>query len=194
MKTKILVVLGVFGACQIASAGVLYWQVNTGASTVDVNDKTPVADFVQSDYDGWTYAALVHYDSALATGNGTGSQANPGTTAYVPVVPNGSNTSTDYLNKRQGTVTGGASSISSYSSGVFYIELYDANEKVVGRSQALTYSDASNLAQFESLSEAQTSLAVWNGGNTYTAVPEPTSGLLMLLGMAGLALRRRKAA
>lgn len=29
--------------------------------------------------------------------------------------------------------------------------------------------------------------------NTFTAVPEPTSGLLMLLGMAGLALRRRRA-
>ena len=30
------------------------------------------------------------------------------------------------------------------------------------------------------------------GGWTPTAVPEPTSGLLMLLGMAGLALRRRR--
>lgn len=29
--------------------------------------------------------------------------------------------------------------------------------------------------------------------STWTAVPEPTSGLLMLLGMAGLALRRRRA-
>ena len=28
---------------------------------------------------------------------------------------------------------------------------------------------------------------------TYTAVPEPTSGLLMLVGLAGLALRRRRA-
>ncbi len=31
------------------------------------------------------------------------------------------------------------------------------------------------------------------GSGTFTAVPEPTSGLLMLLGMAGLALRRRRA-
>lgn len=29
--------------------------------------------------------------------------------------------------------------------------------------------------------------------STYAAVPEPTSGLLMLLGMAGLALRRKRA-
>ncbi|MBQ6341074.1 MAG: PEP-CTERM sorting domain-containing protein [Kiritimatiellae bacterium] len=30
------------------------------------------------------------------------------------------------------------------------------------------------------------------GGN-FTAVPEPTSGLLLLLGMAGLALKRKRA-
>lgn len=35
--------------------------------------------------------------------------------------------------------------------------------------------------------------AGYSAGGWYAAVPEPTSGLLMLLGMAGLALRRRRA-
>ena len=33
----------------------------------------------------------------------------------------------------------------------------------------------------------------FEGNGTWSAVPEPTSGLLMLLGMAGLALRRKRA-
>ncbi len=38
-----------------------------------------------------------------------------------------------------------------------------------------------------------TTASTTGGGWTTAAVPEPTSGLLMLLGMAGLALRRRRA-
>lgn len=36
-------------------------------------------------------------------------------------------------------------------------------------------------------------VAGFQGAGAWSAVPEPTSGLLMLLGMAGLALRRRRA-
>ena len=47
-----------------------------------------------------------------------------------------------------------------------------------------------------SIEAAMADMSTFNtsaGGWVSTAVPEPTSGLLMLLGMAGLALRRRRA-
>ena len=40
---------------------------------------------------------------------------------------------------------------------------------------------------------AKLASAGYDGAGWYTAVPEPTSGLLLLLGVAGLALRRRRA-
>jgi len=40
---------------------------------------------------------------------------------------------------------------------------------------------------------APTAATSYSSAGWYTAVPEPTSGLLLLIGMAGLALRRRRA-
>ena len=58
---------------------------------------------------------------------------------------------------------------------------------------AATISFAGNAAT----SKLAASTAAYSGAGWYTVgsspVPEPTSGLLMLLGMAGLALRRRRA-
>ena len=45
----------------------------------------------------------------------------------------------------------------------------------------------------ESLGANALTYAAGTAANGWAAVPEPTSGLLMLLGMAGLALRRRRA-
>lgn len=79
-----------------------------------------------------------------------------------------------------------AGSPSSYS---FYIELMNSSGAVVGHSDTAKYSElAANITtdvlDFETVE-------VWHGG-TYS-VPEPTSGVLMLIGLAGLALKRRKA-
>ena len=49
-------------------------------------------------------------------------------------------------------------------------------------------SDTATLAQFLATGGASTAGAVNVG-----AIPEPTSGLLLLLGVAGLALKRRRA-
>ena len=70
-----------------------------------------------------------------------------------------------------------------------------------------TITDSSNyylteVKSFDSLSGTETAQVKWGsqstasqaaGAWTSVNVPEPTSGLLMLLGMAGLALRRRRA-
>lgn len=88
--------------------------------------------------------------------------------------------------------------VSNYAAGnyAFYIEVYNwsrGSESVLGTS----YSDITNNT-YEQLAVKHyigttldvPTLKVWHGGAV--AAPEPTTGLLMLFGLAGLALKRRK--
>lgn len=68
----------------------------------------------------------------------------------------------------------------------------DANNKewMIANKGTGTVDDLGSALSFSNLASASSSYATVGG---WTAVPEPTSGLLMLLGMAGLALRRKRA-
>ena len=70
-----------------------------------------------------------------------------------------------------------------------YISPTKTTAGVEGKDAAVSFS-----ARTSSQAAALDASAGYAGAGWYTAsVPEPTSGLLMLLGMAGLALRRRRA-
>ena len=89
------------------------------------------------------------------------------------------------------------------TSGDWYFAVFSADEKSVYISTvaASDYDNVTgiNTVTFGKQTDASkafvtTSGAAYSGAGWYTqSVPEPTSGLLMLLGMAGLALRRRRA-
>ena len=78
------------------------------------------------------------------------------------------------------------------SAAYFYIELYDTSNMLIGFSQAESYAD---LSQFRNTSNQYidwTTYNAWNGQN-WTIVPEPSSALLLVFGLAFAGLRRKVA-
>ena len=93
----------------------------------------------------------------------------------------------------------GSGTTSATDSITAYFVVFNGNNMYISDTAT---SDYDGLAQAHDLtfgtsmtasSKALPSDGAYSGAGWYTAVPEPTSGLLMLLGMAGLALRRKRA-
>ena len=94
----------------------------------------------------------------------------------------------------------GSGSQDNGTSASYFAVIYDAStvaaakNYIVSDTVSVTTAATGANAQLPFGAMTGTTLAVNKFYNSsWTAVPEPTSGLLMLLGMAGLALRRRRA-
>ncbi len=82
--------------------------------------------------------------------------------------------------------------IDNYAGQYYFIELYN-NDQLVGYSTGVQGSSlTASIKEWSDLSNMTQSMTGWSASG-FTAVPEPTSGMLMLLGMALLGLRRKKA-
>lgn len=203
---KFFALLCVFALPQAANAEVLLWFVNTPVTGKDFGG----ADQTIS----WDYAILratTQTSSNAAIYGGTGAPikndpdySNPVDATYGVAVQNyvGSSSGAYAVSKSQfesasgSDVAGDLDSLAalglSKTALSFYVELYDSSNVLVGYSSAQTYGD---LARFRNDSQFFTDWSTYSSWNPtdWTAVPEPTSGMLALLGLVALGLRRRRA-
>ena len=194
MSTKFitLAVAGLLGLA--ASADVLYWQVNN--SSADANTKSEYAYAIlrattgSSATDGTQYYVSQNISSSGSTLNGAIERDVFANGSYVGGVMDAAK----ILSFTDGSTAYGTSG-ADLSSLSFFLELYDASGNWVGETSPVqaynTLVNNGTISGFDASFKGVNAAMGSTGG--YQPVPEPTSGLLMLVGLGALALRRRRA-
>lgn len=166
MKNKFLITAFSAAASLFSFGGLLFWEVDTAA----------VSD---AGIENWSYASLYYVDGNKSTKLENLVGGYDGTASML---------SADIFSSALVAAQLGDAA----SSWSFYVELYNSANTAVRKSQTMSYSDLRDyIAQSIDMSNLA-DIKRWSGG-TYTAVPEPTSALLLALGTALMALRRKRA-
>lgn len=172
MRIKKLVLTGVMSLAIAASADVLKWQVGSAENEVTID--YAYAQTIQNSVDSYT--------GGKAMNNVIGEFET------VEVYKE------DFADAKSYDMSVGAVLPSTGATDkYFFIELYNASGDVVGQSSIAKGSDLTQFMSASSMASDMSAVNAWSGG-TFRAVPEPTSGLLVLLGAAVLGLRRKKLA
>ena len=183
-KAFSIAVFAVFALASLAGradTAYLYWQVN--------QDGVAEADKIQFEFA--RIAVLNSSDSTPVSGAG----------GYVYLADPSAADSTLYAYSSDGYNVSSVASLGDYNSSAysFVVELtkyafYSANDfDVVGRGEVMSYSDIQNHIAYGNMGLPAIEGAIASTSFT-RVVPEPTSGMLFLVGGALLALRRKRRA
>ena len=190
---KLMIIAAVAMAAVAAQAASFNWNT---ANTAKITDGEGAAITTTAGYD-----ALMNGGSIVLVLLGEGNNWGNATVLDAGTNGNAAKVYTGSPNSKKGTLTGtymfdGASGVLS-DGDVLGVMYKDAD----GNLSKLLYADGTEVSTTYTISGLDAAGDTWtgtaftfaSGQNFTTAVPEPTSGLLLLLGMAGLALRRKQA-
>jgi hypothetical protein len=192
---KLMIACFAMAIAAVAQAATVNWTITNVYSPSDSTSKAAVGSM-----SAWLFVTANSTD--VTTGIPVTTLA-----AVQTVLDSGDLTGLSSLAAAHGTNAAaggfsGATGLTGFSSGTLtaFAVVVDSTDLASAENYFLVGGGATKDATFTSATGAKTML--WGsqasitqaaGGWTSTSVPEPTSGLLMLLGMAGLALRRKRA-
>lgn len=170
---KMMIALAVIAIAGMTQAASFKWSTSAlYAPNADGSVSTTVA----SEATGTWLATVTLYSDA-------------GCTSPIAGVTGNSSSTVNAMSNAIGDTFGGATF--AFDNTTMYYAVLDLTYTTAAGTQTLTTDVVSTKLKTTGNTSLNFSTAISNA--SWSAVPEPTSGLLMLLGMAGLALRRRRA-
>ena len=196
---KLMMALGVVALAATVQAANFRWY-NSAAIAAAGSSSTDVSSGTLYLFSGNGQSALFSgYLTAIAGGTSAADYLT-GASGYVGSGSLASATTFGSTTVEGASITSGRavwSETTSDTSRNYFQVLVDGDNVYISDTISVSVKTTGNsniaFSNDESLAAIRDSAAGYQGGGWYAAAPEPTSGLLLLLGMAGLALRRKRA-